>query len=134
MGKYRLIRTVEYAELRSDLKKAQADIITLLNTLADARAKAGQKATMADMLTLRVNTLEHELGILKHQATGLPVLVPSIGKGTPLQNAALGAGIDLFEDVGDEAAEILRRTGQLHDEDSEPAQPAAKDLIGAIGE
>jgi hypothetical protein len=131
---YRLVRETEYAELKSDLRKAQVDIINLLNTLADARAKVGQKATMADMLTLRVNTLEHELGTLKHHATGLPVLVPAIGKGTPMQSAALGAGVDLFEDVGDEAAEELRKTGQLHDSDFDLSPPAAKDLLGTLGE
>jgi hypothetical protein len=135
MGKYRLLRTVEYETLKSDLRKSQADVVTLLSTLSSARIGQASKSTMADMLTIRVNQLEHELATLKHHATGLPVMAASIGKGTPMQNAALGSGADLFEDVGDEAAETMRAAGLLHDESPVEALIApARDLVGAIGE
>jgi len=135
MWGYRWIRASEYAELKSDLKKAQGDVVTLLSTLSSARIGQASKSTMAEMLTIRVNQLEHELATLKHHATGLPVMVASIGKGTPMQNAALGAGADLFEDVGDEAAEKLRADGLLHDETSlDELIAPARDLVGAIGD
>ena len=132
---YRLVRAAEYAELKDELATTRRDIVTLLKNLSAVAVKAASKETMADMLTLRINQVEHELGTLKHSVTGLPVMTTSIAKGSPTQNAALAAGADLFEDVGDEAAQRLRDGGLLHDEvDFSELVAPARNLVGSIGE
>ena len=72
---------------------------------------------MSDLLTTRVNVLETESAQHRHQQTGLPTLAPQIGRGNPIQNAMLGAGVDLFSDVGDDEAARLAADGMLHDQD-----------------
>jgi hypothetical protein len=128
---YRLIREADYAKLMAERVGLSADRVALLRELATLARDFGSKATMADLLTVRVNVLELEAAQRRHDETGLPATAPQIGRGTPLQNAALGAGVDMFSDVGDENADKLRAAGMLHDDDPfDLPPPAARDLVG----
>jgi len=161
---YRLIRSSELTQLKTDLAAARArvdwvldnfvplQLATLLKADLDAAlereraaaAAAGDRErtlsrelidatgneraaqVRADMVTLRVNILELELGEYKKRA-GQPAVVPQISKGPVGAEAFQGAGADLFEDVGDVEAERLRKLDIIAPE-NEIIPPAAADL------
>jgi len=127
---YRLIRSDEYAELRGH----RTTVMDLLKQLGDLREKLGVKTAMVDLLTMRVNVLEANEAQMKHQVAGAPVAFAQLGKGSPVVNARLGAGVDLFEDVGDEEAQRLKDLGMLHEDAFDvPLPPAGKDLVEQVG-
>ncbi len=131
---YRLLREKDYDRLVSQLDDARAEIallqdtrVVLLREISEANATARSKATAADHLEMGFNEAKMNLGVMTARLTGVPQTVPQVGKGTPLNAEALGAGTDLFEDVGDERADDLRQKGMLHDEPSMPF-PSAESL------
>lgn len=135
---YRLLRESDYDRLLDDLGLARLEAdtaksaqIDALIALADAKANAQSRATAVDHLTMSLNTVNLELGQLRSKITGLPTIVPQIGKGNPLSAEGIGAGADLFEDVGDARAKDLADRGLLHDI---PAFPSAAALSGAVQE
>ena len=137
---YRLIRDADYLALRdetaSDRRSAQlkiesqsARIEAILRELGEAKSHAAARGAMYDLIAVRVNILEHDNATLRSKVTGLPTIAPSIGKGSPIDSTSLGAGVDLFADVGDEQADRLRNEGILHDDLSTlPPMPSAADL------
>lgn len=128
---YRIVREADYDELKNERNTLSEKCFALLREVANLKATAASKAMMSDLLTTRVNVLELDAAQVKHERTGLPATAPQIGRGTPMQNAALGAGVDLFEDVGDDAAQRLADAGLLHDQDPfRDAGPApARELV-----
>ena len=64
--------------------------------------------------------------------TGLPAIAPQLAKGQPLEGSAIGAGVDLFEDIGDARALSLRDRGILHDDVPIPDPPAAAALTAGL--
>jgi hypothetical protein len=137
---YRLIRDADFLDLRTttaaDRQASQTKIDAqtekieaLLRENGTLKAQAASRAAMYDLIVTRVNLLEHDNATLRNKVTGLPTLVPSIGKGSPIDSASLGAGVDLFADVGDDEAMRLRHEGILHDEGVQlPPAPSAADL------
>ena len=120
---YRLLRESDYDRLIAQIDAAHATIAALqqvraelLIAVGDAKASERSKATAVDHLVVAVNETKLEAGQLRAKLTGLPVQVPQIGVGTPLSADGIGAGVDLFEDPGDERAESLRQKGLLHDD------------------
>jgi hypothetical protein len=67
--------------------------------------KTARAETRADWLLTQVNQLQHELGVLKHEATGKPVAVPIYTKeaSPPVDDTAETS----FEDMGDDLAHRL---------------------------
>ncbi len=131
---YRLLRESDYDRLVSQLDAARAEIallqdtrVALLREVSEATADARSKKTAADHLEMGFNEAKMNLGVMTARMTGIPQTVPQVGKGTPLNAEAIGAGTDLFEDVGDERAEDLRSKGLLHEEPSMPF-PSAESL------
>ena len=125
---YRLVREKDWDRLQAELHSERAKTEALLREMSDAKASAKSNATAADHLTLRANVLETEAAALRHKLTGLPQVAPQIGKGSPLMSEQLGAGVDLFADVGDERADELGKAGLLHDIEPFDVMPSAKDL------
>jgi len=129
---YRLIREADFTKLSDRREQLEETRAGLLGQIAQLTASAASKAAMVDLLTTRVNVLEKNAAMKAHAETGLPQHVAEIGRGTPLVSPGLGAGADLFEDVGDQRAEQLRAQGLLHDQDDMPL-PTARDLVGSVG-
>lgn len=129
---YRLIPTNELEQLRTDNRNLQARHTALLEEIGTLKGQLGTKATMADMLTTRVNVLELEAAQVRHQKTGLPAVAPQIGRPSAVESAALSAGVDLFEDVGDVEAERLGKAGLLHDSPVLDL-PSARNLVESVG-
>lgn len=129
---YRFIRADELDQLRAEVRRLQDTQIALLQEKATLTGQFATKATMADMLTTRVNVLELEAAQARHQKTGLPAVAPQIGRPSAVESAALGAGVDLFEDVGDKEAERLKGAGLLH-EAGEFELPSARELAESVG-
>lgn len=132
---YRLLRESDYDRLVEQLDLARAEVsslqeqrVTLLREVAEATANARSKATAADHLEMGFNEAKMNLGVMTAKLTGVPQTVPQVGKGTPLQAEGIGAGVDIFEDVGDERAEELRQKGMLHDDQS-LAFPSTEALV-----
>jgi hypothetical protein len=64
--------------------------------------RAARSETRADWLMTQVNQLQHELGVVKHEATGRPVAVPMYTReATPPREDMAETS---FEDMGDELA------------------------------
>lgn len=114
---YRLVRETDFDELKNERNTLVDERVKLLREMATLKATAASKAMMSDLLTTRVNILELDAAQIKHERTGLPATAPQIGRGNPIQNAMLAAGVDLFSDVGDEEAARLSADGMLHDQD-----------------
>jgi hypothetical protein len=125
---YRIVREADFTALVDELREVRAARIQLLQQLNDAAAEARSKATMADLLITRCNVLEKQNAIYLSRITALPHDAAAIAKGSPVSSAALGAGADLFEDVGDEAAARLKDRGLLHDAEEVLPFPAARDI------
>jgi len=138
---YRLLREADYVELKTELASVRAALIAAhldhaktLTLLADAKATAAARASANDHLVVAVNESKMELGQLRAKITGVPSVVPQIGKGNPLSAEGIGAGVDLFSDVGDEKARELAERGMLHDTPDTmplPSGAALSDLEGA---
>lgn len=117
---YRLIREADWAALHADLaavraegRAAQDQYTGALVQLAGARASAESRATANDHLTMQLNTAMLERAQLMARVTGMPAVAPQIGTGNPLSAEGIGAGVDLFEDVGDAKALELEKRGLL---------------------
>lgn len=134
---WRLIRSQDLERERGKAdaaERAAADAAErerdLLRDLADLQGKLQAALTHADFVTTRVNVLEHEVAQFRQLAQPqVNQMVPAIGKRPVVAAAYDGAGADLFEDVGDQEAERLRRAGLLHDA---PADPIAAVSTGAL--
>lgn len=87
--------------------------------------------TMRDSLITRVNQLETEAATLRHKLTGLPQIAPRIEKGLGVSGSQIGAGVDLFEDVGDDKAKDLREANLLHDAEEILPFPSAAAVTDA---
>lgn len=130
MLKRRIIRESDYDGLIDQIRLDQAKIDALHETigamqerLIEAEASKRSAMTMRDVLVTRVNQLEEESATLRHKLTGLPQIAPKIERGSPLRSSEIGAGVDLFEDVGDDKARQLHDQGLLHEE--APIEPLA---------
>lgn len=118
---YRLVRDADWADLRADrdaaiakLDRANNVILVLTASESTARAEAAGAKVKAELLTVDLNLARHERAVYQHKLTGLPAVTASIVSGQPRRSEALGAGVDLFDDVGEEAAQVLEREGLLH--------------------
>lgn len=137
----RVLREDEYQRLLAAVtheREASAALLSvgdvLRERLIEAARALGSAQTMRDLLITRVNVLEQEVATLRQRATGIPQIAPQIERGAALDASAAGAGLDLFEDVGDAKARDLRVRGLMHeeaprDDDSDAiAWPSAADL------
>ncbi len=99
------------------LARASTRETELLERLADMQGKLQAALTHSDLVTVRVNVLEHENAQFRQLAKpDVKVIVPAVGK-SPIGAAMFdGANADLFADVGDTEAERLRSIGMLHDQ------------------
>lgn len=113
---YRLLRERDYDRLQTQLVEERTRNLDLQASLLQSAREAASAQTHRDQLVTRVNVLEAESAQLRHKLTGLPTIAPQIEKGRPLRASEIGAGVDLFEDVGDEKARELRDAGLLHDD------------------
>jgi hypothetical protein len=132
---FTLVRTLDYDRLVREKTVAEAIIAderrentALRERLIGFEGQRASACTMRDMLVTRVNVLEEECAVLKHKLTGLPQIAAKIEKGSPIASSAMGAQVDLFEDVGDEKAQDLKDRGLLHADDAPPLFPSAADL------
>jgi hypothetical protein len=131
---YRLIRASELDDLRAQLSAARADNVALHERLlaevrdsTNAVAEARSTRTLADMLTRNANLAEDRAARYEQARTGVPQTVAPIVAGPPLRSEMVAEGGSLFEDVGDERAEQMRRQNLLHD--TEPDVPFMLDGI-----
>jgi hypothetical protein len=108
---------VSFATHDSAVFKAHAREVALLEQMADLQGKLQAALTHSDLVTVRVNVLEHENAQFRQLAKpDVKVIVPAVGK-SPIGAAMFdGANADLFADVGDNEAERLRAIGMLHDQ------------------
>lgn len=125
---YRIVRDREYDAVVADLRLQRDKIEALLRELAEAKAGERSKSTLADLAIMRQNVLEQQLALDAHARTGRPQAVASLGKGSPIVSDAIGAGVDLFEDVGNEKADELRKVGLLHEAEAYDGMPSAEAL------
>lgn len=132
---YRLLRESDYDRLVAQLDAARAEVTSLQDARAvliaqvgEAKASERSKASAVDHLTVAANEARMDAGQLRAKLTGIPSTVPQLGTGTPLNAEGIGAGVDLFSDVGDERAEELRNRGLLHD-DAPLLFPSAESLV-----
>jgi hypothetical protein len=138
---YRLVRDADWQEFRDEqartlaaLFAAQERILALTASDATARAEAAGAKTKAELLTVDLNLARHERATYQHQLTGLPALTANIVSGQPRRSEALGGGVDLYDDVGNEAAEVLAREGLLGPADHGPLDLEAESLTFAVQE
>lgn len=118
----------EKVGLDNEIRTLHDKIEALHVRLTKDAAQTASACTMRDMLVTRVNCLEEECAVLKHKLTGLPQIAPKIEKGSALASSAMGAQVDLFEDVGDEKARELQDKGLLHADEAPPLMSGAADL------
>jgi hypothetical protein len=127
---YRLLRDrdfdamkVEVSSLREKVEGLQEIRAGLLRELATATATAESRGAHLDSMLPVMNKAIHDAAQLQSKLTGLPMSAPQVGRGNPLM-AEGGAGVDLFNDVGDDRAAELEKMGLL----STPSFPHAADL------
>lgn len=130
---YRLMRDADHAALvaelaasRAETKAANDALVKALIELGEAKAIARSSQTAADHQRVEANTARMNLAQLQNRMTGVPQVVPQIQKGSPLAPVDLGAGVDMFEDVGDERAREMAEKGLLHDSPIPPFPSAAE--------
>lgn len=133
---YRLVREADFDALRQELAAARAsvdvirakywgdyiavlkdherDVAQVSSVLLAAKEQAASRLAMLELQSTRVNQLELENAQHRHRETGLPAVAPQVVKGSPLVSDKIGAGVDLFADVGDDAAADLESRGLLH--------------------
>ena len=116
---YRLIRDRDYDAVQAEIVKLRDKVDTLQETraellgqLAVASAKAEARGAHLDSMLPVMNKAIHDAAQLQSKLTGVPALAPQVGRGNPLM-AEGGAGVDLFNDVGDEKAAELEKMGLL---------------------
>ena len=116
---YRLIRDRDYDGVQADVVKLRDKVDTLqdvraelLAQLAVATAKAEARGAHLDSMLPVMNKAIHDAAQLQSKLTGVPAMAPQVGRGNPLM-AEGGAGVDLFNDVGDEKANELEKMGLL---------------------
>ena len=116
---YRLIRDRDYdalvdeaARRRDQIDALQEIRADLLAQVAVASAKAEARGAHLDSMLPVMNKAIHDAAQMQSKLTGLPIQAPQVGRGNPLM-AEGGAGIDLFNDVGDEKANELSQMGLL---------------------
>jgi ElaB/YqjD/DUF883 family membrane-anchored ribosome-binding protein len=138
---YRLVRDADWRELRDEqartlaaLFAAHERILALTGSEATARAEAAGAKTKAELLTVDLNLARHERATYQHKLTGLPALTANIVSGQPRRSEALGAGVDLYDDVGNDVAEVLEREGLLGATDYGPLDLEAESLTAAVKE
>lgn len=131
---YRLIREKDYdaqqarfEALSGRIDKLTDDNVALLMQLANVKAIAAAKTATNDHMKTRLNVVELEAAHLRNKMTGVPAIAPQIGTGNPLSAEGIGAGADLFEDVGDTRAAELEATGMIEAADRTDF-PSAADL------
>ena len=103
---YRLVREKDWVEQQARIAVLEAEVRSYFERLLDKSAEARSKSTMADLVIVRNNSLEHENGMYREKLTGVPALVPRVGTGNPIMSQ-LQEG-DSFEDVGDSKADDLQ--------------------------
>lgn len=116
---YRLIRDRDYDAIVSDVSKLRDKVDALQETraellaqLAVSTAKAEARGAHLDSMLPVMNKAIHDAAQMQSKLTGLPIQAPQVGRGNPLM-AEGGAGVDLFNDVGDEKAAELGQMGLL---------------------
>ena len=130
---YRLVRERDHDAAQAELSRLHAKVdelhgthVALAMQLAEAKATALSRATSIDLMTVQLNTAQMESAQYRARLTGAPAIAPQIvGRGSPLGGEGIGAGADLFEDVGDERAAELIKAGQLDPPPDMVAFPAA---------
>lgn len=115
--------------LANEVRRLQADREALWERLSDAREKAAARGSLVDMLTMSKNVLEMEVAQLRSKLTGLPAVVPQMGKASPTASTDLGATASLFDDVGDDLARELKAKGLLADDLAEDLPSAAAERL-----
>ena len=124
---YRLVREKDWVEQQARIAVLEAEVRSYFERLLDKSAEARSTSTMADLVIVRNNSLEHENGMYREKLTGVPALVPRVGTGNPIMSQ-LQEG-DSFEDVGDSKADELHAAGLLADVSDMPAMPAASLMV-----
>ena len=116
---YRLIRDRDYDAIQAEVSKLREKVDALQETraellaqLAVSAAKAEARGAHLDSMIPVMNKAIHDAAQMQSKLTGLPIQAPQVGRGNPLM-AEGGAGIDLFNDVGDEKANELSQMGLL---------------------
>lgn len=131
MFRYRLIRDRDYDAVQAEIVKLRDKVdalqeirAELLSQVAIATAKAEARGAHLDSMLPVMNKAIHDAAQLQSKLTGVPALAPQVGRGNPLM-AEGGAGVDLFNDVGDEKAAELGKMGLLSEG---PGFPSAAEL------
>ena len=104
----------------------------MLSATSRSHERLRSAKTLYEALLSRLNQLELENAQYRNKLTGLPAIAPQLAKGQPLEGSAIGAGVDLFEDIGDARALSLRDRGILHDDVPIPDPPAAAALTAGL--
>lgn len=129
---YRLVREEDWAALQAELRAARAKSDVLREDVARAHAERATARALYESIIARTNVLELEAAQYRNKLTGLPAVAPQLAKGNPLSGSGIGAGVDLFEDVGDERANDMRERGLLHTEEPVPDPPDAATLSSGL--
>jgi hypothetical protein len=141
-----LIRNTDLALLREQLAGERARTDALYERLIRVSAEAGAKGGEATMALARLNAMEQEAAHTRHRLNGSPAVAPQVSPtgsstgvhGQPLLSdlplaGQVGAGMDLFSDVGEARAHELRERGLLHDDDgADDIPPAAAALTAGL--
>lgn len=116
---YRLLRDRDYDAITSEVSKLREKVEALqeiraglLGELATATAKSESRGAHLDSMLPVMNKAIHDAAQMQAKLTGVPISAPQVGRGNPLM-AEGGAGVDLFNDVGDEKANELEKMGLL---------------------
>jgi hypothetical protein len=107
-------RVESAATLAAAMARHARDVAELSAAVSAAKEQAASRLALYETLVPRLNVLETENAQFRSKMTGLPALAPQVVKGTPIMSERIGAGADLFEDVGDTMAEELSARGLLH--------------------
>lgn len=132
---WRLVRSTEWTA-------AQVKIERLYERVVQLSAEAGAKGAEATMALARLNAMEHESALLRHKLSGIPAVAPSVSPGggsihgtpnladLPMQSQ-VGAGMDLYSDVGDRRAKELAERNLLHDDVQDDFNPPTAGALTA---
>lgn len=129
---YRLLRETDFDALLADLRAARAAADALQAQLLVITGERSSAKTMYEGLIPRINQLEMENAQFRNKVTGLPAVAPQLARGNPLEGSAIGAGVDLFEDVGDTRARDMRDKGLLSGDDEPEALPTAAAMSSGL--
>jgi len=126
-------RVAHAATLSDAIKTHGTEVRELSSALAASKSSAASRLALYESLVGRANQLEMENAQYRNRVTGLPAIAAQIQKGSPLSESAIGAGVDLFADVGDDEARKLEDRGLLHRNGEAIRLPAAADLTAGLG-